>query len=499
MPPGFNTATAWSERTTRLYQQATELCAKHFQPSRLDRDYDGYVSTGHDDVLDTIERAVTGRGVRGVAGAIAALIRAGSLPEGTRLPPVRRLADHLGVSPTTVAGAWSQLASLGLITSRGRQGTFVASSTIARPRRWRTQVAPALRYDLGTGAPDPQLLPDPRPYLARLEHLEPATYADPPVFEPLVDVLAEVLEPELGLGRGRALTIVDGALEAIDRLLDTLPSSTRSVAVEDPSFPALFDLVEAHGFAVVRIPLDAEGPDPTAVARAAAQPDLGALIFQPRAHNPTGIALTPQRRNELALALTRRPDVLVIEDDHSGLLARAPLATLTTAHPRCATVVSFSKSHGPDLRLAAVIGDADRIANVEQARSLGPSWSSKLLQALLAAMLRDPADRDRLQLAQLRYDERRSQLAEIVGAACPGEGINAWALVAEEPDFTARLAHQGVRVIPASTFTYDRSASHHVRITLAEPRYGFAEALEYLAALVRDPAPSLVRDRALGR
>jgi GntR family transcriptional regulator len=57
---------------------------------------------------------------------IAGLIAAGQLPPGRRLPPVRQLAGDLGLAPGTVARAYSELESAGLISTRQRGGTFVA-------------------------------------------------------------------------------------------------------------------------------------------------------------------------------------------------------------------------------------------------------------------------------------------------------------------------------------------------------------------------------------
>jgi DNA-binding transcriptional regulator YhcF (GntR family) len=56
---------------------------------------------------------------------LLARIRSGELPEGSRLPTVRRLAEDLGLAPNTVARTYRELESDGLIETRGRGGTFV--------------------------------------------------------------------------------------------------------------------------------------------------------------------------------------------------------------------------------------------------------------------------------------------------------------------------------------------------------------------------------------
>lgn len=58
-------------------------------------------------------------------------IRGGQLSPGDRLPTVRRLAGDLGIAPNTVARAYRELETEGLIEGRGRAGTFVSAGASA--------------------------------------------------------------------------------------------------------------------------------------------------------------------------------------------------------------------------------------------------------------------------------------------------------------------------------------------------------------------------------
>ena len=78
----------------------------------------------------------------------------------------------------------------------------------------------------------------------------------------------------------------------------------------------------------------------------------------------------------------------VIEDDHAGDISSAPAVSVGQFLPdRTVHVSSFSKSHGPDLRLAAIGGPPALVAAVADRRLLGPGWSSRLLQAVLLDLL----------------------------------------------------------------------------------------------------------------
>ena len=125
----------------------------------------------------------------GLAEALRLAIGDARIPVGTRLPTVRDLSKELGVSPTTVSEAWQSLAAVGAIDARGRQGTFVRQPTgPATPRRYRrvTEGPGRFALDLSTGTPDPALLPDLRPVIARVSRQSlTSSYLDQPVLPEL--------------------------------------------------------------------------------------------------------------------------------------------------------------------------------------------------------------------------------------------------------------------------------------------------------------------------
>lgn len=84
---------------------------------------------------------------------IASAVQRGELAAGTRLPTVRALAEELGLAANTVARAYRELEADGVLTTEGRRGTFVRSSTDAVTRaevsrHAREYVAEARRHGL---------------------------------------------------------------------------------------------------------------------------------------------------------------------------------------------------------------------------------------------------------------------------------------------------------------------------------------------------------------
>ncbi len=406
------------------------------------------------------------RSARGIAAGVSRMIRAGELAPGLRLPTVRTIARELGVSPTTVSEAWQQLAAVGLVEALGRNGTVVRNPRAAPGSRRYARIAPAgaISLDLSTGVPDPALLPDLGRALGRLRRTSlTSSYLEAPVLDVLEEHLVErwPFRPEL-------LTVVDGAMDALDRVAAALVRLGDRVVVEDPCFPPLLDLLDALGAEPIGVPLDEHGMVPAAVEAAlAANPT--ALFLQPRAHNPTGVSMTRARARELARLLGRQR-IAVVEDDHAGDIATAPPVSLGSHLPdRVVHVRGFSKSHGPDLRLAAVGGAGDLLGRVVERRALGVGWSSRILQAVLADLLTDEVAVKEVAAARDAYAERREAfvraLAELGVEAAADDGINCWVTVADERAAVLQLALAGIGAAPGGPFCL-RPEGDHVRLTV---------------------------------
>lgn len=89
-----------------------------------------------------------------VRSQIAAQVSAGTLAAGTHLPPVRRMAQDLGLAINTVARAYRELEAAGIVETRGRGGTVVtAAGNHARARlQAAAQDYASLVHDLGVTA-----------------------------------------------------------------------------------------------------------------------------------------------------------------------------------------------------------------------------------------------------------------------------------------------------------------------------------------------------------
>src|SRR5215213_11445147 len=216
------------------------------------------LSTAAATSLPAIVHGVDDRSARGIAAAIGRMVTSGSLSVDTRLPTVRALSKALGVSPTTVSEAWQTLAAVGAIEARGRLGTFVRQPIgPGGPRRYRrvTEGPGRFALDLSTGTPDPALLPDLGKVVAKVSRQSlTSSYLDQPVLPDLDAALRSdwPFTPE-------DLTVVDGAMDALDRVAQIVVRLGDRVIVEHPTFPPLLDLLEQLGADVIGVDVDGEG------------------------------------------------------------------------------------------------------------------------------------------------------------------------------------------------------------------------------------------------
>src|SRR3954451_24593532 len=201
--------------------------------------------------------SVDDRTAKGIALALSTGIDRGLLRPGEQLPPIRHAARDLEVAPATVSAAWSRLARARPIENDGRRGARVRESAVG-PRRYRRalETAATWRVDLSTGLPDPRLLPDLHAAMRRVPRDRAAhSYLE----DPVVPALREVLEVTWPYA-AESLTVVDGAMDAHSQLVAAHLRFGDRVAVEQPCFPPLLDLLEMAGGAPLRGGGDAQGP-----------------------------------------------------------------------------------------------------------------------------------------------------------------------------------------------------------------------------------------------
>jgi DNA-binding transcriptional MocR family regulator len=380
------------------------------------------------------------------------------------------------VSPATVAAAYRMLKQRGLVSANRRRGTVV---TIEPPLRVRgSRPLPPNTRDLAGGNPDPALLPPLAPALARVNP-EHKLYGG----EVKLATLVELAEADFaGDGIDGDVAVVGGALDGIERVLQTQLRPGDRVVVEDPSWPRISDLLHALGLQPEPVPVDQHGLVPDALEHALSG-GAKAAIATPRGQNPTGAAVDRERANALRQVFGGHPDVLVVEDDYVAAVAGAPYHAVHGVTERWAVIRSLSKVLGPDLRIAPMAGDSLTISRVEGRQLLGPGWVSHLLQQTAAHLWARRSTKKLLERAERTYAERRAALVEALAghgiAAYGRSGLGVWVPVDEEVATVQQLLQAGWAVSPGERYRFH--APPGIRITTTDLEAD--EAKELAAAL----------------
>ncbi|WP_434966751.1 aminotransferase class I/II-fold pyridoxal phosphate-dependent enzyme [Janibacter indicus] len=421
--------------------------------------------------MSTQTPQISGGTAAEIADSVRGLVERGHLAPGEVLPPVRALAEQLGVNRNTAVAAYRDLARSGVVVSQGRAGTRVARRS--RVPQEGFAAAGALR-DVGTGNPDPHLIPDLAPALASVADRGPVLYGEPTIDRDLGSWALDWMAPDVPVPASDVrLTLTSGAVDAVERLLAQALLRDDAVALEDPCFLASIHLAQLGGYRAVPVAVDAEGMTVEGLRHALEQ-GVRAVVCTPRAQNPTGSSLSPARAAALREVLADHPYVLVIQDDYFSYLSQQPFHSIVGPdHRRWALVRSVSKFVGPDMCLAVTACDADTAARLEMRLSPGTTWVSHLLQRITHAVITDPSALALIERAGKHYAERNAAFAALLTErglpTSPGDGVSLWVpLPVAAREVADRLTRRGWLVRTGDEFRLAEGAppSQHLRLTV---------------------------------
>ena len=437
--------------------------------------------------VDTVVDHVRGRVARGGLGT------------GARLPSIRRCAETLGVSASTVVEAYDRLAAAGEIASRRGAGFFVAGARRPAPLAERgppvaRDIDPlwVMRRTLDAGPdglkPGCGWLPDdwlPVDALRRALRAEArgdtaslVGYGETLGFAPLREALARRLgEREIAAAPDQIL-LTDSGTAAIDLLCRLLVRPGDAVLVDDPCYFNFINTLRAHGARVIGVPYTPHGPDLDAFAAAAKTHAPRLYLTTGALHNPTGASPTATVQHRL-LGLVQAHDMTVIEDDIFADFDPDPTPRLAAFNglERVVHIGSFSKTVSASLRcgfIAARPAWIDALADLKLATSIGAAdIGARVVHRLLA----DGAYRRHIETVRTRLARARAETRERLTAAGlalwtePRGGLFLWARLPgglSAVEVSRRAMQAGVVLAPGDVFSVGRLAPDCLRFNVAQ-------------------------------
>jgi DNA-binding transcriptional MocR family regulator len=304
-------------------------------------------------------------------------IQTGTLPELTRLPPERTLAEKLNVNRSTVVHAYRELVADGLIEQRVGSGSRVARAAGQPPRSadvpwwvtlppWRVGSFPQVLGELAAtfhgdrisfvqGVPpvEPSPLGELAKSFARVAG-DPAfvlTYGDSEGHAPLREAIAARMRARGCRIDPRQVLVLTGSTQGISLVAQSLAEPGDEIIVEAPTYPGALQIFQIAGLRAIPVAVDDDGMRVDHVEAILRTRRPRFIYTMPSLHNPTGVTMNADRRERL-VTLATRARVPIVEDDPYGALVQTPSSPLVAHSPDYVVYLStFSKTIAPSLRL----------------------------------------------------------------------------------------------------------------------------------------------------
>ncbi|MCR6489974.1 PLP-dependent aminotransferase family protein [Amycolatopsis sp. OK19-0408] len=420
---------------------------------------------------------------KAVVDALAAQLRGGRWPAGTRLPTHRRLAADEGLAVVTASRVYAELEAMGLVSSEPGRGTFVRDLGAAAGEWADERTVAADAVDLSFNSPSVPgqagLVREALRDLAAGGDLDALLRYQPHRgrAEDRAAVARHLRRRGLETGRERVL-IVDGAQHGLAVTAMALFRPGDVVAVDAVTYPGFRVLARTLGLELAPLPVTAAGPDLDALDRLCRRRRVRAIYAMPTLHNPLGWVLDGDQRARL-VSIARQHDATIVEDGSYAYLAVAappPLAML--APERTVYVSGLSKSVATGLRFGFAAAPITHVPALESAIR-ATTWNTPALTTALARRWLDDGTVDRLEERKRDDARRRQALASEVLAGLPWVGHPSayfrWLPLARDsrPDrIVAALARRRVAVSTAEPFATTPAVPQALRLALGSVGFG---------------------------
>lgn len=390
---------------------------------------------------------------------------------GELLMPSREFAKQLGVSRSTVQIVYEELLTRGYTVTSRRGGTRVSdwiqfndkqkqeASPLILPQfpelpllvdqsqQWfRSKDNQASVIDFSPYQPyiDAQFLKAWRKsYLNTSSELKASSwsYGDAYGFEPLRRQIQRYLSLERGIHvQTNQILLTSGAQHSIDLIAQTLLTKGDVVAVEDPGYPVAWMTMKYRQMKIAPVPVDEHGLIVEKI------PSESKLIFVTPAHQcAVGVILSEPRRQQL-LHKAAQQRAWIIEDDYDSEFRYRgdPMPTLYSRLPQnCLYLMSFSKLTAPGIRISAVIGPAEAIAQLARVQAFTYRHLPIMEQVTLAHFIEHGYFMRHMRRARNIYRRRH----EIVQKAIVASGLN--------NKFTVQGIETGLHILLEADETFD--------------------------------------------
>nr|AIA10784.1 aminotransferase class I and II [uncultured bacterium] len=409
--------------------------------------------------------------------ALAAEIRAGRLPPGTRLPTHRRLASQEGLALVTATRVYAELEAMGLVSGEPGRGTFVRETALPRGLGIDQDAAASGMVDLNFNYPSlpgqAELLREGLRQLAASGDLEALLRYQPHGGRrhERATVARHLAARRLTVSADQVM-IVNGAQQGLATTVIALLQPGDVVATDGLTYPGFKVLAQALRLELAPIPADGNGPDLDTLERLCKRRRVRAVYAMPTLHNPLGWVMSASRRRQL-VGIARRHGLLIIEDAAYAFLAEDPPDPLAALAPETTVYVSgLSKSVATGLRVGFVAAPAEWVPKFQRAIR-ATTWNTPGVITAIACGWLDDGTVTRLESEKRRDATIRQAIAGdiLAGLRCVRHPASyfVWLPLAEEvraDQVAMALMRDRIAVSTAEPFATSTHVPHAIRLAL---------------------------------
>jgi DNA-binding transcriptional MocR family regulator len=355
--------------------------------------------------------------IKAIINALKKDICSGQLASGERLPTQTELADCLGIAKSTVARAYQEANSAGLIKTIVGNGSFVSGKS----DQFLSAVGDGnlglldLRVDYPLYEFDPSLS-EILSQIAMEDSQHLLTYQDHAGREEFRNAGLTWLQLNGVDCSVDDVVITSGAQHAITVCLSSIAKAGQTVLVEELTYPGIKESAEMLGINLISLSMDENGIIPQALLDAFYNNEnVKALYTSPTVQNPTTILTPTERRVEIA-NICQKHGIYILEDDIHRLFADVRPEPYANLLPELTFfIASFSKVVCGGLRIAYVRVPS-AVLKIVRRRLLATHWTLPPLMAEIATRWINNGTASSTLLTKKEEAVRRQKLAKkIIG------------------------------------------------------------------------------------
>ncbi len=411
-------------------------------------------------------------------------ILTGLLPEHTKLPPQRELADFLDLNLSTITRAYKLCELKGLLYAVTGRGTFVAPGISTQDTFLDKSSKDTDMIEMGMIKPFYEtnriVQSVAQSVINGEDSLQLFEYSNPNGTGRQLHAAHTWLH-RMGVNAGEEnILICAGAQNALSVALSSLFQAGDKIAVDQFTYTNFKELAHFLHIQLIAVDGDEYGMSPIALLRICRNTQIKGIYLMPTCSNPTGIFMPAKRREALSKIISRY-NMLVIEDDiYSFLSAYGSSASdhavsfFTLLPEQTIHVCSISKSLCAGLRVA-FMAFPDRYRDALTGGMLSINLKTVSLNGEIIAELIESGAADRIVEQKIRLARKRNQIFAGLFPELPQSPIPQffhWLPVSSMTGEEAELLafQKGVHVLGSHRFAMQaESKTSHVRVSIASP------------------------------